>query len=73
MKKLASVLLSALMAASLVACGTATDAGTPAEPAATEETTTAAAGEEGKVLNIYCWNEEFKSRLEDHYPGYEKV
>ena len=47
MKKLASVLLSALMAASLVACGTATDAGTPAEPAATEETTTAAAGEEG--------------------------
>ena len=29
--------------------------------------------EEGKVLNIYCWNEEFKSRLTDHYPGYSKV
>ena len=28
---------------------------------------------EGKVLNIYCWNEEFKSRLIDHYPGYEEV
>ncbi|MCR5118401.1 MAG: ABC transporter substrate-binding protein [Lachnospiraceae bacterium] len=28
---------------------------------------------EGKVLNIYCWNEEFKSRLTDHYPGYEVV
>ncbi|MBR3307878.1 MAG: carbohydrate ABC transporter substrate-binding protein [Lachnospiraceae bacterium] len=28
---------------------------------------------EGKVLNIYCWNEEFKSRLTDHYPGYEEV
>ncbi len=27
----------------------------------------------GKVLNIYVWNEEFKSRLTDHYPGYEKV
>ncbi|MBR0147840.1 MAG: carbohydrate ABC transporter substrate-binding protein [Lachnospiraceae bacterium] len=27
----------------------------------------------GKVLNIYCWNEEFKSRLTDHYPGYEEV
>ena len=26
-----------------------------------------------KVLNIYCWNEEFKSRLTDHYPGYEEV
>ena len=31
------------------------------------------AEEEGKVLNIYCWNEEFKSRLTDHYPGYEEV
>ncbi len=30
-------------------------------------------GDDGKVLNIYCWNEEFKSRLEDHYPGYEEV
>ena len=28
---------------------------------------------EGSVLNIYCWNEEFKSRLTDHYPGYEVV
>ena len=32
-----------------------------------------AAADEGKVLNIYCWNEEFKSRLTDHYPGYEEV
>ena len=29
--------------------------------------------DEGKVLNIYCWNEEFKSRMTDHYPGYKKV
>lgn len=28
---------------------------------------------EGKVFNIYCWNEEFKSRITDHYPGYEEV
>lgn len=27
----------------------------------------------GKVLNIYCWNEEFKTRVTDHYPGYEEV
>ena len=27
----------------------------------------------GKVLNIRVWNEEFKSRMTDHYPGYEKV
>lgn len=23
--------------------------------------------EQGKVLNIYCWNEEFKSRFEGYY------
>jgi hypothetical protein len=45
----------------------------------TEATSEEAAAEkpdianDGKVLNISCWNEEFKSRLEDHYPGYEKV
>ena len=38
-------------------------------PAETVET----AAEEGKVLNIYAWNEEFKSRLTDHYPGYTVV
>lgn len=27
----------------------------------------------GKVLNIYVWNEEFKSRVVDHYPGYAVV
>ena len=27
----------------------------------------------GKVLNIYCWNEEFKSRITDHYPSYTEV
>ncbi len=28
---------------------------------------------EGSVLNIQCWNEEFKTRVKDHYPGYEEV
>ncbi|WP_026498147.1 ABC transporter substrate-binding protein [Butyrivibrio sp. WCD2001] len=40
---------------------------------ATEETTEEVAADEGKVLNIYAWNEEFKSRLTDHYKGYEEV
>ncbi len=44
-----------------------------AAEAATEEAAPAAAADEGKVLNIQCWNEEFKSRVTDHYPGYEKV
>ena len=43
-------------------------AGMTAVPVFAEE-----AADEGKVLNIYCWNEEFKSRLTDHYPGYEEV
>ena len=74
---------------SLAACGTETQPTTPAAggtdtPAATEAPaaggtdttggdTTVATGDEGSVLNIYVWNEEFKSRLEDHYPGYQKV
>ena len=53
--------LSAVLAASMLA-------GMTAVPVFAEE-----AAEEGKVLNIYCWNEEFKSRLTDHYPGYEEV
>jgi multiple sugar transport system substrate-binding protein len=43
----------------------------PAAEEATEEA--APAAEEGKVLNIRCWNEEFKTRITDHYPGYEEV
>ena len=49
------------------------EAAPAAEEAATEEAAPAAAADEGKVLNIQCWNEEFKSRVTDHYPGYEKV
>ena len=62
-KKLLSLVLVATMVAGMaVGCGKkADDAGA------------ATAGEGGKVLNIYAWNEEYKSRMEDHYPGYEKV
>lgn len=43
------------------------------EPAADDAAETAPAADEGKVLNIYCWNEEFKSRITDHYPDYTEV
>jgi len=88
-KKIISALLCASMVASMAAgCGssdtadtTTTDntASTPATEAApaadadTEAATDATASGEGKVRNIYCGNEEFKSRLEDHYPGYTIV
>jgi hypothetical protein len=59
-KKMVSVLLTAAMLTSLGATATV--------HAVVED-----GADEGKVLNIYCWNEEFKSRITDHYPGYEEV
>lgn len=29
--------------------------------------------DEGKVLNVYCWNDEFQRRVKAHYPGYTEV
>ena len=71
-KKLVSALLCATMATSLLAgCGSgnASDTGSADKKgdAKTEVTN------DGKILNIYCWNEEFQSRITDHYPDYKKV
>ena len=44
------------------------------QPAAADSTVAAEpAGDEGSVLNVQVWNEEFISRVTDHYPGYEKI
>ena len=83
MKKALSLLTATAMAATLLAgCGsgaasssaaptadsTSTDASsTAAEPAADDT------AEEGKVLNIWCWNDEFQSRFNDYYPGVVSV
>jgi hypothetical protein len=87
-KKLLSVVLASSMVAGIVAgCGSssssapaatekAEEKATEAATEKAEETATEAAAEtadEGKVFNIQCWNEEFKSRVTDHYPGYEKI
>lgn len=88
-KKVISSLLCAAMVMSMTAgCGKSaeTSAATSAksEPAAAESTSSeeaaasdtsadASTSEEGKVFNIYCWNEEFKSRITDHYSAYEEV
>ena len=78
-KRLVSLLAIATMTATMfAACGSSDQAATetpaadaPAETA--EETAAELPADTGKVLNIYAWNEEFKSRLTDHYPGYEEV
>ena len=83
-KKIISALLCVSMVATMVAgCGGSSDttsadnSNSGVAATATESGSDAAetdtTGDEGKVFNIYCWNEEFKSRLTDHYPGYEEV
>lgn len=82
-KFMALALAGMMTVASLAGCGAkqeaaapAADAGTEAAPAAeasTDASAETAAADEGKVFNIYCWNEEFKSRVTAHYPGYEEV
>ena len=74
-KKVLSALLASAMVASMMAgCnngGTtpapSSSAGQPAQSGAAVNNDAA----EGKVLNIQVWNEEFASRLTNHYPGYE--
>lgn len=78
-KKLVSTLLCLSMAATMLAgcgsnnTGTSGNNNNDTSKETGEETGETTSGEEGKVLNIYCWNEEFKSRIEDHYSDYEKV
>ena len=83
-KKMVSGSLAATMVAGLLfGCG---GGDTTEAPAASDDTTTEAASSEdggddaaevaedtGKVLNIYCWNDEFQRRIIAHYPGYEEV
>lgn len=49
------LMAAAMLTGSLSACGSA-------------KTAAAATGEEGKVINIYSWNDEFHQRLEAVYP-----
>lgn len=80
-KKAVSVLLCLSMFTAMAAgCGSssegtsnATASGDKKETAGTETTASSSDSGEGKVLNIYCWNEEFKSRITDHYPGYKET
>ena len=63
------------MAATLLAgCGggAASSSAAPAADSTSAEASSTAA-EEGKVLNIWCWNDEFQSRFNDYYPGVKEV
>ena len=81
MKKLIAVLLTVVMMLSALACAAPATAPATAEAAAASgEAAPAPAAEaveapaqEGKVFNIYAWNEEFKGFFEKYYTVPEGV
>ncbi len=68
MKKrvIAMMIAVTVVAGSLVGCGNSSETGKI-------ETANTANTEEGKVINIYSWNDEFRERLEAVYPEVEKT
>ena len=58
-KKIVSIFMTAtIVAGTLAGCGGASDS----------QNTADASGEEGKIINIYSWNDEFRQRVEAVYP-----
>ena len=56
--------------AALAACGgsSSTSAAASSAPASSAAASDAPASAEGKVLNIWCWNDEFQGRFNNYYP-----
>ena len=71
MKKLIALILALVMVFALCACG-ATPADKPSEGKPADAPADAPAAE-GKVFNIYAWNEEFKGFFEKYYTVPEGV
>ncbi len=71
-KKVITGLLALTMAAgTLAGCGSTESSGNSS--AGGTETASASGGDEGKVINIYSWNDEFRERLEAVYPEVEET
>lgn len=67
MKKLISLVLVLAMALGLAACG---GSSSTSAPAGNGDTAAAAPiSSEGKVINIYVWNQEFQGLVNSYYPG----
>ena len=75
-KRVVSIMLIAAMAASLAAgCGksSGSDSGNGGSSSGGSSSAGASSGEEGKVINIYSWNDEFRERVEAVYPEVKKT
>ena len=60
-----------MAAGTLAGCGSTASSGNSS--AGGTETASASGGDEGKVINIYSWNDEFRERLEAVYPEVEET
>ncbi|SEA64658.1 ABC-type glycerol-3-phosphate transport system, substrate-binding protein [Pseudobutyrivibrio sp. ACV-2] len=65
-KRVVSLMLAVSMVAGLTACG-GDAANSSSGSDASAESAYVAEGEEGKVINIYSWNDEFRTRVEAVY------
>ena len=61
------------ISAALSACGGSSSSTGAASSAAASSAASDAPAAQGKVLNIWCWNDEFQSRFNDYYPGVVSV
>ena len=59
--------------AALAACGGSSASTSTASSAAASSAASEAPAAQGKVLNIWCWNDEFQSRFNAYYPDVTEV
>ena len=74
-KKILAVMLAAAMVVPMAACGggSSSTGDSASSDSASSDGAAAEVASDGQTLNIYAWNEEFKTRLTDHYADYEEV
>lgn len=75
-KKVIALILVLMMSLSLIACGNDTDETVTPAPDTSDSSTDPAPEpevEEGKVLNIWGWNDEFKGLFETYFEGKGKL
>lgn len=70
-KVITGLLVLTMVAGTLAGCGSTASSGNSS--AGGTETASASGGDEGKVINIYSWNDEFRERLEAVYPEVEET
>ena len=59
--------------AALAACGGSSASTSTASSAPASSAASAVPAAQGKVLNIWCWNDEFQSRFNDYYPEVKEI